>query len=55
MDYAIQFVKNHHKNTKVTKITSTDGQERALILSIDVVQNAFALDVIAEPYVDLKK
>ena len=55
MDYAIQFVKNYNRNTKVTKITSTDGQERALTLSIDAVRNAFALDVVAEPYVDLRK
>ena len=55
MDYAIQFVKNYNRNTKVTKITSTDGQERALTLSINVVRNAFALDIVVEPYVDLRK
>ena len=55
MDYVVQFVKNYNRNTKVTKITSTDGQERSLTLSIDAVRNAFALDVVAEPYVDLRK
>ena len=55
MDYAVQFVKNYNRNTKMTKITSMDGQERALTLSIDAVWNAFALDVVVELYVDLRK
>ena len=55
MDYIVQFVKNYNRNSKVTKITSADGQDKTLTLSIDTVQNAFALDVVAEPYVDLRK
>ena len=55
MDYAVEFMKNYNKNTKVTRITSADGQEKTLTVSIAVVQNAFALDVVAEPYVDLRK
>ena len=55
MDYVVQFVKNYNRNTKVTKITSIDGQERSLMLSIDMVRNAYALDIVAEPYVDLRK
>ena len=53
MDYVVQFVKNYNRNTKVTKITSVDGQEKTLTLSIDAVRNAFALDIVATPYVDL--
>ena len=52
MDYVVQFVKNYNRNSKTTKIISGDGQGRSLTLSIDVVRNAYALDVIAEPYVD---
>ena len=55
MNYAVQFVKNYNKNTKQTKIVSTNGQEKTLILSMDAVRNAYALDVVAEPYVDLSK
>ena len=55
MDYAIQFVKNYNRNTKMIKIISTDGQERSITLSINTVRNAFALDIIAEPYVELRK
>ena len=55
MDYVVQFVKNYNKNTKAMKITSADGQEKTLTLSIDAVRNAFALDIVAEPYVDLRK
>ena len=55
IDYVIQFIKNYNRNTKTTKITSEDGQERTLTLSIDAVRNAYALDVVAEPYVDLRK
>lgn len=55
MNYAVQFVKNYNMNTKQTKIISSDGQERTLTLSIDAVRNAYALDVVAEPYVDLRK
>ena len=55
MDYAVRFVKNYNRNTKQTKIISTDGKEKTLTLSIDAVRNAYALDVIAEPYVDLWK
>ena len=51
----MQFVKNYNRNTKMSKIISEDGQEKTIILSIDTVRNAFALDVIAEPYVDLCK
>ena len=54
MDYVVQFVKNYNRNTKVTKITSADGQEKIVTLSIDAVRNAFTLDVIAEPYVDVR-
>lgn len=54
MDYVVQFVKNYNRNTKQTKIVSTDGQEKRLTLSIDAVRNAYALDVVAEPYVDLR-
>ena len=32
------------------KIISSDEQERILTLSIDAVRNAYALDVVAEPY-----
>ena len=39
----------------MSKIISEDGQEKTVTLSIDAVQNAFALDVIVEPYVDLRK
>ena len=39
----------------MTKIILGDGQEKSITLSIDAVQNAFALDVVAEPYVDLRK
>ena len=55
MNYVVQFVKNYNRNTKQTKIVSIDGQEKRLTLSIDVVRNAYALDVITEPYVDLRK
>ena len=55
MDYVVQFIKNYNRNTKSTKIISKDGQERTLTLSIDAVRNAYALDVVAEPYVDLRK
>ena len=55
MNYAIQFVKNYNRNIKQTKIISSDGQEKTLTLSIDVVRNAYALEVVAEPYVDLRK
>ena len=55
MDYVVQFVKNYNKNTKQTKIVSTDGQERTLTLSIHAVWNAYALEVVTEPYVDLRK
>ena len=55
MNYAVQFVKNYNRNTKMSKIISEDGQETTITLSIDAVRNAFALDVIAEPYVDLHK
>ena len=55
MNYAVQFVKNYNKNTKQTKIVSTNSQEKTLTLSMDVVRNAYALDVVVEPYVDLKK
>ena len=55
MNYAMQFVKNYNRNTKMLKIISEDGQEKTITLSIDAVQNAFALDVIAKPYVDLCK
>ena len=54
MNYVVQFVKNYNRNTKQTKIVSTDGQEKTLTLNIDVVRNAYALDVVVEPYVDLK-
>ena len=54
-NYVVQFVKNYNQNTKQTKIVSTDGQERGLTLNIDVVRNAYALDVVAEPYMDLRK
>ena len=54
MDYGVQFVKNYNRNTKQTKIISNDGQEKIITLRIDVVQNAFTLDVVAKPYVDLK-
>ena len=37
------------------KVISSDGQERILTLSIDAVRNAYALDVVAEPYMDLQK
>lgn len=39
----------------MTKIIFEDGQEKSITLSIDVVRNAFALDVVVEPYVDLIK
>ena len=55
MDYVVHFIKNYNRNTKATKIVSTDGQEKAITLSIDAVCNAHALDVVAEPYVDLRK
>lgn len=55
MDYIVQFVKNYNRNTKQKKIVSTDGQERGFTLSIDVVRNAYALDIVAEPYVDMRK
>ena len=55
MNYAMQFVKNYNRNTKQSKIISEDRQEKTITLSIDVVRNAFALDVIAESYVDLRK
>ena len=55
MDYVVQFIKNYNKNTKATKITSVDGQEKTLTLSINTVRNTFALDVVVEPYVDLRK
>ena len=55
MDYVVQFVKNYNRNTKQTRIVSTEGQEKQLTLSIDAVRNAYALDVIVEPYVDLRK
>ena len=55
MDYAVQFVKNYNSNTKQSRIVSTNGQERTLTLSIDAVRNAYALEVMAEPYVDLRK
>ena len=37
------------------KIIFENGQEKTITLSIDMVSNAFALDIIAEPYVDLRK
>ena len=55
MDYVVQFIKNYNRNTKTTRIVAADGQEKTLTLSIDVVRNAYALDVVAEPYVDLRK
>ena len=55
MDYAVQFVKNYNRNTKQKKFVSTNRQERTLTLSIDAVPNAYALEVVAEPYVDLRK
>lgn len=55
MNYAVQFVKNYNMNTKQMKVISSDGHEKILTLSIDAVRNAFALDVVAEPYVDLRK
>ena len=55
MNYAVQFVKNYNRNTKQTKIISTDGQEKTLTLSINAVRNAYALEVVTEPYVDLRK
>ena len=30
-------------------------QEKTLNLNIDAIRNAYALDVVAEPYVDLRK
>ena len=55
MNYAVQFVKNYNRNTKMSRIISEDGQEKIVTLSINDVHNAFALDVIAKPYVDLHK
>ena len=55
MDYVVQFIKNYNRNTKTTRIAAADGQEKTLTLSIDAVRNAYALDVVAEPYVDLRK
>ena len=55
MDYAVQFVKHYNRNSKTTKIISRNGQERSITLSIDALRNAYALDVIMEPYVDLRK
>ena len=51
----VQFIKNYNRNTKTTKIVVADGQEKTLALNIDAVRNAYALDVVAEPYVDLRK
>ena len=53
MNYATQFIKNYNRNTKQSKTLSNDGQEKTITLSMDASRNAFALDVIAEPYVDL--
>ena len=55
MDYAIQFIKNYNRNTKMTKIIFGDRQEKSITLSIDAVRSAFALDIVVEPYVDLRK
>ena len=55
MNYAVQFVKIYNKNTKQSKIIFDDGQEKTITLSIDAVCNAFAMDIIAKPYVDLQK
>ena len=48
MGYAVQF-------TKQMKIVSDDEQEKDLTISVNVVQNAFDLEVVTEPYVDLRK
>ena len=55
MDYVVQSIKNYNRNTKTTKIVAANGQEKTLNLNIDAVCNAYALDVVTEPYVDLRK
>ena len=55
MHYAVQFVKNYNRNTKQMRIISGDGQEKILTLNVDAVGNAYGLEVVAEPYVDLRK
>lgn len=55
MGYVVQFIKNYNRNTKQTKIVSDDGQEKVLTISVDAVQNAFGLEAIVEPYVNLRK
>ena len=55
MDYVVQFIKNYNRNTKTTKIVAAGGQEKTLNRNIDAVRNAYALDVVTEPYEDLLK